>query len=104
MGKYVVENLSKQLIKAAVPVKDAKVAILGFTFKENTPDNRTTRVIAIVNELKAYGIVPEIADPVADTEEAIHEYGLTFEAVEDIKSMDAIVVAGGHEQFLNFSK
>ena len=54
MGRYVVENLVKKLIKADVPVKDAKVAILGFTFKENCPDTRNTRVIDIVNELKEY--------------------------------------------------
>src|SRR5665648_124733 len=69
MGKYVVENLIKNLIKADVPVKDAKVAILGFTFKENCPDTRNTRVIDIVNELKEYGLTPMIADPEADAEE-----------------------------------
>jgi len=104
MGKYVVENLIKNLIKADVPVKDAKVAILGFTFKENCPDTRNTRVIDIVNELKEYGINPMIADPEADTEEAKHEYGIVFDLVEDIKEMDAIVVAVGHDQFLKFTQ
>ena len=104
MGKYVVENLIKNLIKADVPVKDAKVAILGFTFKENCPDTRNTRVIDIVNELKEYGINPMIADPEADAEEAKHEYGIVFDSVEDIKGMDAIVVAVGHDQFLRFTQ
>lgn len=104
MGKYVVENLIKNLIKADVPVKDAKVAILGFTFKENCPDTRNTRVIDIVNELKEYGINPMIADPEADAEEAKHEYGIMFDSVEDIKAMDAIVVAVGHDQFLKFTQ
>lgn len=104
MGKYVVENLIKNLIKADVPVKDAKVAILGFTFKENCPDTRNTRVIDIVNELKEYGINPMIADPEADAEEAKHEYGIVFDSVEDIKGMDAIVVAVGHDQFLKFTQ
>lgn len=104
MGKYVVENLIKNLIKADVPVKDAKVAILGFTFKENCPDTRNTRVIDIVNELKEYGIISMIADPEADAEEANHEYGLVFDSVEEIKDMDAIVVAVGHNQFLNFTQ
>lgn len=104
MGKYVVENLIKNLIKADVPVKDAKVAIIGFTFKENCPDTRNTRVIDIVNELKEYGIDPMIADPEADAEEAKHEYGIVFDLVEDIKEMDAVVVAVGHDQFLKLSQ
>jgi UDP-N-acetyl-D-galactosamine dehydrogenase len=103
MGKYVVENLIKNLIKADVSVKEARVAILGFTFKENCPDTRNTRVIDIVNELKEYGLTPMIADPEADAEEAKHEYGLVFEAIEDIKEMDAIVVAVGHDQFLKLT-
>ena len=104
MGKYVVENLIKNLIKENVPVEDAKVAILGFTFKENCPDTRNTRVIDIVNELNEYGINPMIADPEADAEEAKHEYGIVFDSVEDIKEMDAVVVAVGHDQFLRFNQ
>ncbi|WP_182199791.1 nucleotide sugar dehydrogenase [Paraliobacillus salinarum] len=104
VGKYVVENLIKNLIKADVPVKDAKVAILGFTFKENCPDTRNTRVIDIVNELKEYGIKPLIADPEADAEEAKYEYEIVFDSVEDIKDMDAVVVAVGHNRFLKFSQ
>jgi len=104
MGKYVVENLIKNLIKADVPVKDAKVAILGFTFKENCPDTRNTRVIDIVNELKEYGINPMIADPEADAQEAKHEYRIDFDSVEGIKEMDAIIIAVGHDQFLKFTR
>ncbi|SMP56708.1 nucleotide sugar dehydrogenase [Anoxynatronum buryatiense] len=104
MGRYVVENLVKNLIKADVPVKDAKVAILGFAFKENCPDTRNTKVIDIVNELKEYGIIPKIADPEADAEEAEHEYGIIFDLLEDINNMDAILVAVGHNRFIKISK
>lgn len=104
MGKYVVENLIKNLIKANVPVKEAKVAILGFTFKENCPDTRNTRVIDIVEELKEYGITPMIADPQADAEEAKYEYGITFDEIADVQEVDAIVVAVGHDQFMNLSQ
>ena len=104
MGKYVVENLIKNLIKANVPVKDAKVAILGFTFKENCPDTRNTRVIDIVKELREYGITPMIADPEADAEEAKHEYGTVFDSVEDIIEMDAVIVAVGHDHFLKLTQ
>lgn len=99
MGKYVVENLIKNLIRADVPVKDAKVAILGFTFKENCPDTRNTRVIDIVNELNEYGLTPIIVDPVADQEEAMIEYGIEFNSIEDIREMDAVVIAVGHKEF-----
>ncbi|KAB2848733.1 MAG: nucleotide sugar dehydrogenase [Ignavibacterium sp.] len=103
MGKYVVENLIKNLIKANVSVAGAKVAILGFTFKEDCPDTRNTRVIDIVEELKEYGITPVIADPVADAEEALHEYGLFFDSMEDVKDMDAVILAVAHKEFLDLS-
>lgn len=104
MGRYVVENLIKNLIKADINVKTAKVAILGFTFKENCPDTRNTRVIDIVNELKEYDIIPVVADPVADTDEAFQEYGIKFILVDDIKEVDAIIIAVGHEEFLDLTQ
>lgn len=104
MGKYVVENLIKNLIQAGVTIKDAKVAILGFTFKENCPDTRNTRVIDIVNELKEYGLTAMIADPQADVDEAKHEYDIEFDSIEDIKDMDAIIIAVGHEEFLRLTQ
>jgi len=103
MGKYVVENLVKNLIKADIPVKSAKVAILGFTFKENCPDTRNTRVIDIVNELAEYGIIPVIADPEANLEEAKHEYGIDLVNISDIKDVDAIILAVAHNKFMGLS-
>ena len=99
MGKYVTENLVKILIKADVPVKNAKVAILGFTFKEECPDIRNTRVIDIVNELKEYGIEPVITDPIAGVVEAKNEYGLNFVDLVTIREMDAVILAVAHEPF-----
>ncbi|MBR3971994.1 MAG: nucleotide sugar dehydrogenase [Ruminococcus sp.] len=99
MGKYVVESLVKKLIQADIPVKSAKVAILGFTFKENCPDTRNTRIIDIVNELKEYSITPVIADPVADKAEAKHEYGMEFADMDSIKDMDAVILAVSHNEF-----
>ena len=99
MGKYVAENLVKNLIAADKAVKNAKVAILGFTFKENCPDTRNTKIIDIVNELKEYGIQPVIADPQADAKEAEYLYGVKFVDMSTIKDMDAIVLAVAHEEF-----
>ncbi len=99
MGKYVAENIVKKLIGAGKAVKNAKVAILGFTFKEDCPDTRNTRIIDIVKELNEYGINPVVADPAADADEAKRLYGIEFIPVESIKDMDAVVLAVAHEIF-----
>lgn len=104
MGKYVAESLVKNLIKADIPVKGAKVAVLGFTFKENCPDTRNTKIIDIVNELKEYGIYPMISDETADAEEAERLYGVKFVAAKDIKDMDAVVLAVAHDEFKSLGK
>lgn len=99
MGKYVVENCVKNLIAVGKAVKGAKVAVLGFTFKENCPDTRNTKVIDIVKELQEYGIEPLIADPEADAAEAIGLYGVRFTDMKDIREMDAVILAVAHEKF-----
>ncbi len=99
MGKYVAENIVKKLISVDKPVRRAKVAILGFTFKENCPDTRNTKIIDIVRELREYNITPVVADPAADAAEAQRLYGITFESIDNIKDMDAVVLAVAHEQF-----
>ncbi len=104
MGKYVAENTVKNLIKADVSIKNAKVAILGFTFKENCPDTRNTKIIDIYNELKEYGITAAIADPEADADEAKRLYGIEFCDISQIKDCDAVILAVAHEQFKNLSQ
>ena len=99
MGKYVAESCVKKLIAEDKSVRNAKVAILGFTFKENCPDTRNTKVIDIVNELKEYGINPIIADPEADAEEAKKLYGVEFVDMKSIKNMDAVILAVAHAEF-----
>lgn len=99
MGKYVAENVVKSLIAADKSVKHARVAILGFTFKENCPDTRNTRIIDIVRELREYGIEPVVADPQADFDEAKRLYGMEFVNMATIEGMDAVVLAVAHEEF-----
>lgn len=99
MGKYVAENLVKNLIKADIPVKSANVAILGFTFKENCPDTRNTKVIDIYKELKEYGITAVVTDDNADADEAKRLYGITFTPMKDIKNCDAVILAVAHESY-----
>lgn len=104
MGKYVAESLVKDLIKADIPVKHAKVAILGFTFKENCPDTRNTKVIDIYKELGEYGISPIVVDPAADADEAKRLYGIEFQTMDDVKDVDAVIIAVAHDRFLSLSR
>lgn len=99
MGKYVAENCVKHLISASKNVRGANVAILGFTFKENCPDTRNTRVIDIVHELQEYGISPVVADPAADAVEAKRLYGIEFVDLDGIRDMDAVILAVAHDAF-----
>ena len=104
MGRYVAENCVKQLIKAEKAVKNARVAILGFTFKENCPDTRNSKVFDIVKELREYGIEPLIADPVADAAEASAHYGIELTDMKTIRDMDAVILAVSHEAFKSLSQ
>ena len=99
MGRYVATNCVKALIAADKPVKNARVAILGFTFKENCPDTRNSKVIDIVHELREYGIEPVVADPIADAAEAERIYGLKFTDLNEISGMDAVILAVAHTEF-----
>lgn len=103
MGKYVGESTVKNLIKANKQVKGAKVAILGMTFKEDCPDVRNSKVIDIINELKEYGINVFVADPIADENEVKREYGVDLTKFENIKNMDAVIVAVGHKEYMELT-
>ena len=99
MGKYVAENCVKSLIKVEKQVKGARVAILGFTFKENCPETRNSKVFDIVTELREYGIEPVIADPIADAQEAQRLYGVEITGMDQIQNMDAVIMAVAHTEF-----
>ena len=102
MGKYVAEHLVKHLIRQDIPVKGAKIAILGLTFKENCPDTRNTKVMDIYKELSSYGISLMVVDPVADAEEAKRLYDITLHSVEEVTDMDAVIVAVSHDVFREY--
>ncbi len=103
MGRYIAETLVKKLIAADCNVKKSKVAILGFTFKEDCPDTRNTRVVDIVNELNEYGIKPLIYDPIADKSEALREYGVEFCESRELCDLDAVILAVQHKEFKDLS-
>jgi len=104
MGKYIAENTIKQMIRAGNVIAKAKVAILGFTFKENCPDTRNTRVIDIVNELSEYGISSLIADPIADKNEAMLGYGVDIVDVNCVSNVDAVIIAVAHNEFCSLKE
>jgi len=99
MGKYVAENIVKKLIKAGKVVQNAKVGILGLTFKENCPDIRNTKVVDIIEELKEYGVQSVVNDVLADKDEVKKFYGIDLVDFKDLKNLDAVVVAVSHEDY-----
>lgn len=99
MGAYVATELVKNMIHADVKVKDAKVLVLGLTFKGNCPDTRNTKVIDILNELHSYEIETAVYDPVADRSEAKREYGIDLIGADELTGFDAVIVAVDHEEF-----
>jgi UDP-N-acetyl-D-glucosamine/UDP-N-acetyl-D-galactosamine dehydrogenase len=100
MGSYVADQVIKLMVKKDIPVKGATILILGFTFKENCPDVRNTRVIDIINELYSYNTQVDIFDPHANTSEVEHEYKLSVLNVLPEKRYDAVVLAVSHKEFL----
>ena len=102
MGKYIAERTIKILITADKPVRNARVAVLGMTFKENIPDLRNTRVIDIITELQDYGVDVLVHDPLADPAEVDQYYGLTMTPLQEIQGVDAVIVAVAHQDYMNF--
>ncbi len=100
MGAYVAEQIVKLMVKNDLKVKDAKVLVLGITFKENCPDIRNTRVIDIIRELEDYSLAVDIYDPWASSEQVEAEYNHKLVENPD-KDYQAIVLAVAHDRFKN---
>jgi UDP-N-acetyl-D-galactosamine dehydrogenase len=100
MGAYVAEEVVKLMVKKEVPVKNAKCLVLGFTFKENCPDVRNTKVIDIVKELSTYNITPVVFDPWANQAEVKHEYGI--EVLNELPKgkFESSILAVSHNEFV----
>ena len=99
MGSYVAAQLIKKMINKKIEVSGARVLVMGLTFKENCPDIRNTKVIDILDELKAYQLDVDIVDPWCDPVEAKNEYGLTVSKKADEGIYDAVLIAVGHNEF-----
>lgn len=105
MGQFVASETVKLMLRNDLKIKNSKVLVLGFTFKENCPDVRNTKVIDVVNHLKDYGINVTIFDPWANLQEVAHEYGISTENKLPKDRFDAVILAVGHREFkdLNLS-
>ena len=99
MGLYVAERVAQLMINKRIHVKDARILMLGLTFKENCPDLRNSKVVDVINELQKYGAKVDVYDPWADADEAQHEYGLRPVKRLGKAVYDAVVVAVAHRQF-----
>lgn len=102
MGVFVANNVIKLMIKKGIQINGAKVLILGFTFKENCPDVRNTRVIDVYNELLQFETNVDIYDPWADKKEVIHEYGVELKDQLNSK-YDCILLAVSHDEFISLN-
>jgi UDP-N-acetyl-D-galactosamine dehydrogenase len=100
MGKYIASEVIKLIVKADHKVKDAKILVLGITFKENCPDIRNTKVVDVIRELADFNAKVTIYDPWADPKEVQHEYGLSTTQKAPQGTFDAIVLAVAHQEFL----
>lgn len=103
MGAYVADAIIKQLILAGKAVRDAKVVIMGITFKENTPDIRNSKVEDIITRLNEYNIKPIVVDPEADPVETKNEYGIDLVKMKDVSNADCVVMAVAHKEFTNMT-
>lgn len=102
MGKHVATEVIKHMMRKDLKVIESKVLILGFTFKEDCPDVRNTRVIDIYNELLSFDMEVDVYDPWVNSEEVKHEYGIDILTQEpDMNQYSAVILAVAHKKFAN---
>ena len=99
MGNYVAQQVAQLMIKRRIQVRDARILIMGLTFKEDCPDVRNTKIVDVVHELEKYGAKVDVYDPWADGDEAEHEYGLRPVRKLKAGTYDAVVMGVAHKEF-----
>ena len=100
MGNYIVSQVIKLMLKKRIHIAEAKILVMGLTFKENCPDIRNSRVIDIIKEFENYGSKVDVYDPWVDPQQTLHEYNIIPIIKPIAKHYDAIVLAVKHEQFI----
>ncbi|HEV8406363.1 MAG TPA: UDP binding domain-containing protein, partial [Sphingomicrobium sp.] len=99
MGAYLAQRVVKLIAASGRPIINARVGILGFTFKENVPDIRNSKVVDTYRELREFGIEPIIHDARADAASVSHEYGLELAALKEFTDLAALIYAVGHDEY-----
>lgn len=100
MGRFVASKTVKLMIRHGIKIVGSRVLILGFTFKENCPDTRNTKVVDIIHELADFGVVVDVCDPHALADEVLDEYGIQLmQSTPDVKSYDGIILAVAHDEY-----
>jgi len=100
MAAYVAQQTIKQMIRSGTNIRGAKVIVLGLTFKENCSDLRNSKVADLVKELQELGCEVYVHDPLAEAEQALHEYGITLREWHQLpQNADAIVAAVSHAKY-----
>jgi UDP-N-acetyl-D-galactosamine dehydrogenase len=99
MGAYIAQRVVKLLAQRDKPIHNARVGVLGITFKENVPDIRNSKVANVCSELREFGIEPLVHDPLADPAEVSRAYGIKLSGLDEFRDMAALVVAVAHDDF-----
>ena len=101
VAPYVAQRVVKMLIDSDIPVKGARVGVLGLTFKEDCNDLRNSKVPDILSELHSFGVDAIVHDPIASAPEAVHEYGVRLSSREEFRELDGLILAVAHKEFLD---
>ena len=101
VGPFIAQKSVQFLSAGDLPLKAAKVGILGLTFKENVPDLRNSKIPDIVAALKQYGISAMVHEPLGDADEAKHEYGITLASLDDYRDLDVLIFAVSHQEYID---
>jgi len=104
MGKYIAENIIREMTKAKINPVGANVAVLGITFKENCPDLRNTKVPDIINHLQTYGCKITVSDPYADINEAKEHLNIDLIDLDQIAEIDVVILAVAHDRYKKLTK
>ena len=100
VGRFIAQETVKLLSTGDLPLRHAKVGILGLTFKENVPDLRNSKIPDIIAELRQFGLTAAVHDPLGDPEEALHEYGVALAKLDDLVDLDVLILAVSHQAYL----